>query len=57
MPYKSTKQRKYMHWAAEHGKISKAVVEEFDKAEKRAKQSTTKKSKPTSWKKAGKHNG
>jgi hypothetical protein len=34
MPYKSDKQRKYMHWAAEKGKIDPEVVEEFDAEER-----------------------
>lgn len=34
MPYKSDKQRKYMHWAAEKGKIDRKVVEEFDRKER-----------------------
>ncbi len=34
MPYKSEKQRKYMNWAAEHGKIDKSVVNEFNQASK-----------------------
>lgn len=34
MPYKSDKQRRYMHWASSHGKISKKVVKEFDEASK-----------------------
>lgn len=34
MPYKSSKQRKYFHWAEEQGKISPKVVNEFDKASK-----------------------
>lgn len=34
MPFKSEAQRRYMNWAAEHGKISKAVVGEFNEASK-----------------------
>lgn len=34
MPYASDKQRRYMHWAADHGKIKKSTVEEYDKASK-----------------------
>lgn len=34
MPYKSEKQRRYMNWAGEHGKIDKSVVNEFNKASK-----------------------
>jgi len=34
MPYKSDKQRRYMHAAAERGEIKKSVVEEFDQASK-----------------------
>lgn len=34
MPYKSEKQRKYMHWAAEKGKIDPKVVAEFDRKER-----------------------
>jgi hypothetical protein len=34
MPYKSDKQRRYMHAAAERGDISESVVDEFDKASK-----------------------
>lgn len=35
MPYVSNRQRRYMHWAATHGKIDPKVVEEFDAAERR----------------------
>lgn len=42
MPYKSDKQRRYMHWAAEHGKIEQSVVDKFD-AEERAKNKKGKK--------------
>lgn len=34
MPYKSEKQRRYMNWAANEGKISKGVVDEFNQASK-----------------------
>lgn len=34
MPYKSDRQRRYMHAAAERGDISESVVEEFDRASK-----------------------
>ena len=34
MPYKSDRQRRYMHAAAERGEIKKSVVEEFDRASK-----------------------
>lgn len=34
MPYKSDRQRRYMHAAAERGDISESVVDEFDKASK-----------------------
>ena len=34
MPYTSDKQRRYFHYAEEHGKISPKVVNEFDKASK-----------------------
>lgn len=34
MPYKSDKQRRYMNWAAKQGKISKDVVDEYNKASK-----------------------
>jgi len=34
VPYKSEKQRKYMHAAAERGEIKKSVVKEFDRASK-----------------------
>jgi hypothetical protein len=32
MPFKSEKQRRYMHWAASKGKISPKVVDEFEAA-------------------------
>jgi len=34
MPYKSEAQRRYFHAALKKGKISKKVVEEWDKASK-----------------------
>lgn len=34
MPYKSDKQRKFFHAAAERGEISKATVAEWDRASK-----------------------
>jgi hypothetical protein len=34
MPFVSQKQRRYMNWAAEHGKIKKSTVDEFNKASK-----------------------
>jgi hypothetical protein len=34
MPFKSDKQRRYMNWAAAHGKIKKSVVDEFNDASK-----------------------
>lgn len=37
MPYSSDKQRRYLHWAAEHGEVSPKVVEKFDKESKIAK--------------------
>lgn len=32
MPYKSKRQQRYMHAAAERGDVSKKVVQEFDDA-------------------------
>lgn len=32
MPFKSDKQRRFMNWAAAHGKIKKPIVDEFNKA-------------------------
>ena len=32
MPFKSKRQQRYMHWAADHGKVSPKVVQEFDAA-------------------------
>ena len=34
VPYKSDRQRRYMHAAAARGEIKKSVVEEFDRATK-----------------------
>lgn len=34
MPYASDAQRRYMHWAEEHGKIKKSTVDEYDQASK-----------------------
>ena len=40
MPYKSDAQRRYMHWAMEHGKIGKKTVKEYDKKSKGKKTSS-----------------
>lgn len=34
LPFSSDKQRKYMNWAAEHGKIKQSVVDEYNQASK-----------------------
>lgn len=34
MPFKSDRQRRYMNWAAAHGKIKQSVVDEFNQASK-----------------------
>lgn len=44
MPYVSDKQRKYMNWAAQNGKIDPKVVNEFNKASKGLKFKRIKKS-------------
>jgi hypothetical protein len=30
MPYRSQKQRRWMHWAEEHGKVPKGTAERWD---------------------------
>lgn len=37
MPFKSSKQRRYMHWAANKGKIAQSVVDKFEDETKKAK--------------------
>jgi len=37
VPYKSKAQARFMHAAADRGEVSKKVVDEFDKATKKAK--------------------
>lgn len=41
MPFKSEQQRKYMNWAAEHGKIKQSIVDEYNQASKGMKLSNS----------------
>lgn len=36
MPYKSDAQRRWMHWAEEHGKIKKGTAHRWDEETKKA---------------------